>query len=181
MTIVKIHGCSGSGKTTMVRELMARASGMVVTRAPNGVPAYELDLPELSCLTYVLGSYENNCGGTDTIGNAQSVMDMIDHFHRKGNVVFEGLLSSTYYGAMGEHSKQFGHEYIYAFLQTPLAQCQENVILRREKNKTTRAYNPQLNVAKHATIDRLRLKLLNAEVHVVAPLYNVDQLIGMLE
>jgi hypothetical protein len=180
MTIVKIHGCSGSGKTTMIRALFDRAVLVEPTMGPGDVPAYHLSLYG-KAPTFVLGSYESNCGGVDTIPAAWMTMDLIDYYAPRGNVVFEGLLQSTYYGAMGAHSQRYGEDYVYAFLRTSLAMCQGNVILRREKNGTKRGYNPELNVAKFVTINRLRQKLLDRNIHVVANLDNVDQLIGMLK
>jgi len=111
--------------------------------------------------TYVLGSYANTCGGMDTVGTAAKVMALVDKYAGLGNVIFEGLLQSTYYGAMGTHSRKYGDRYIYAFLDTPIELCLERVIARRDASGRGNKFNPQLTRDKHATINTLRLKLQN--------------------
>jgi thymidylate kinase len=153
--IIKIHGCSGSGKTTAVRQYM---NSCVPTRKiiVNGKPeAYQYGE------TYILGSYENTCGGMDTVGSATEVMALLDRYAPLGNVIFEGLLQSTYYGAMGTHSRKYGNDYIYAFLDTPIELCLERVIARRAASGRNNKFNPQLTRDKHKVINILRLKLEN--------------------
>jgi hypothetical protein len=156
---MKIHGCSGAGKTTAVRQLMQRYSEIHPLRNAKGkIEAYQLvgltDKP-----IYVLGSYENNCGGMDTVGSAKQVMDLLDFYSKLGHVVFEGLLQSTYYGAMGTHSLHWGQDYIYAFLDTPIEKCIMRVEDRRAAQGSTNKFNPQLTRDKHTTILRLRKKV----------------------
>lgn len=178
MTIVKIHGASGAGKTTAVRELMALALRVDPIQAcgapgrPLKTVGHILTIPGLDRQVAVLGSYTGaNCGGVDTVGSAKEVMDMIDAHAKDYHVVHEGLLQSTYYGLMGEHSEGF-ENYIYAFLTTPLAVCQGRVIMRREANKTTRAYDPQKNVDKYHVIWRLHDRLAVDGTKVVELFYN---------
>jgi hypothetical protein len=155
MKIIKIHGCSGAGKTTAVREFMS--TGAVPVHGSNlKIEAYHAPFD-----TYVLGSYENTCGGMDTVGSAQEVMALLDRYASLGNVIFEGLLQSTYYGAMGTHSRKWGDDYIYAFLDTPIELCLERVVARRAASGRNNKFNPQLTRDKHATIETLRRKLEN--------------------
>lgn len=154
--IIKINGCSGAGKTTAVREFM-KVSNPVAVHGSNLKPeAYVCDGN-----TYVLGSYENTCGGMDTVGSAQQVIDLLDRYAPMGNILFEGLLQSTYYGAMGTHSRKYGDDYIYAFLDTPIELCLERVIARRAASGRNNKFNPQLTRDKHATIATLKKKLEN--------------------
>jgi hypothetical protein len=159
--IIKIHGCSGAGKTTAVREYM-RLGEATATTTYNGKPeAYQVRFPDMYHHTYVLGSYENTCGGMDTVGSAAEVMALVDRYAPQGNVIFEGLLQSTYYGAMGTHSRKYGDRYIYAFLDTPIELCLERVVARRAASGRNNKFNPQLTMDKHKTIDILRMKLQN--------------------
>lgn len=155
--IIKIHGCSGAGKTTAVRQFMESGGAVPVYDTTMKKPEAYLCRPN----TYVLGSYENNCGGMDTVGSAAEVMDLVDQYARLGHVIFEGLLQSTYYGAMGTHSRQYGDDYIYAFLDTPIDLCIARVLDRRAKSGRNNKFNPQLTIDKHATINTLRQKLQN--------------------
>ena len=169
--IVKIHGCSGAGKTTLIRALFARAREVGIVRRfvrSDKVIYYQLQLGPTPI--YVLGDYENNCGGCDTIDTAEKVMVLIDELVPQGHVIHEGLLQSTYYGAMGEHSKQYGDNYIYAFLDTTLEECLERVVARREAQGTTRKFNPDLTRRKHETIAKLKSKLEGWGTHRILSL-----------
>jgi hypothetical protein len=187
VTIIKIHGCSGAGKTTAVRALIEGAATIdrIPVKGSGKTAAYVLDILELEQPLVILGSYDNNCGGVDTIDSATQVMEMIDHYAPHGHVIHEGLLQSTYYGAMGEHSKKYGKDYVYAFLDTPINVCLDRVVARRASNDTKRTFNPALTVAKHHTIQRLEKKLRDSGEHRVVTLeYHkpmVEQLIPLLE
>lgn len=176
--IIKIHGCSGAGKTTAVRQLM---------NALGAVPRVEGGKIEAYCVfdnTYVLGSYENTCGGMDTVGSAEEVMKLVDKYAALGNVIFEGLLQSTYYGAMGVHSQKYGDRYVYAFLDTPIELCLERVVARRAASGRNNKFNPQLTRDKHATIVALEQKLLAGRVgffHKVARLYHELPMAAQIE
>jgi len=160
MTILKIHGCSGAGKTTAVRELMRTSSNSVIKNDAKKVEAYSLTHHNFDAPIFVLGSYENNCGGMDTVSSAEAAMNLVRKYHDMlGHVIHEGLLQSTYYGAMGTDSKKYGDKYIYVFLDTPIELCLERVIARREAQGSSNKFNPQLTRDKHATIERLRKKL----------------------
>jgi uridine kinase len=168
--IIKLHGCSGAGKTTVIRQFMITC---ILTgeqaAGPNKILYYRYSHPAITEPIFVLGSYISICGGLDTIADAQTVMDLIDKLHPQGHVLMEGLLASTYYGKMGEHSKQFGDDYIYAFLDTPIDVCLERVIARRAAANNTRKFNPDLTRDKWKTINTLRYKLI-AQGHNVKDL-----------
>jgi hypothetical protein len=123
------------------------------------IEAYELQLPSHFMEVYLLGSYANACGGMDTVASADTAIDMVNRYADMGHVVHEGLLQSTYYGAMGTDSKRYGDQYIYVFLDTPIDLCLERVVARRAANGSTNKFNPQLTRDKHATIERLRKRL----------------------
>jgi hypothetical protein len=158
--IIKIHGCSGAGKTTMARELLKHARTVDVVEKDNGKhEAYACHFPEYDVPVILLGSYQNNCGGMDTISSALDAIKLVHAYADIGHVVHEGLLQSTYYGKMGEDSKQFGDNYIYAFLDTPLMTCLDRIVARRQANQSTNKFNPDLTRDKYLTIERLRDKL----------------------
>lgn len=182
--IIKIHGCSGAGKTTAARTLMANSiSTQKCYNAARKVEAYKLELLTVEAPVYLLGSYDNNCGGMDTVSSAAAAMELVQKYSNVGHVVHEGLLQSTYYGAMGTDSKRYGDRYIYAFLDTPIELCLERVVARREAMGSTNKFNPQLTRDKHATIERLKKRLVHMG-HMVAKIYHdqpyYPQLLGLL-
>lgn len=164
--IIKIHGCSGAGKTTAVREFMKEADVIdTVKDDKDKVEAYQLFHPMVMKPIFALGSYENTCGGMDTVGSAAEVMALLDKYRPLGHIIFEGLLQSTYYGKMGTHSRQFSSDYIYAFLDTPIELCLERIVARRAASGRDNKFNPQLTRDKHATIEALRRKLNREDFH----------------
>ena len=177
MTILKIHGCSGAGKTTAVRELMKHCGSLPIW---NGTKPEAYSLGTTDFPTYVLGSYENTCGGMDTVGSAAEVIELVDKYTKLGNVVFEGLLQSTYYGKMGEHSRQYGDKYVYAFLDTPIELCLERVVARRAASGRNNKFNPQLTRDKHETIAALQRKLVLQGFHRVVMLRHDQPIVPQL-
>lgn len=152
--IIKVLGPSGAGKTTVVRELM-KVSGTGFTTGvglPAKPEAYEIET-EMGNV-YAIGSYESNCGGVDTIDSWKKVTALVEKYHERGHVIYEGLLQSTYYGAMGLWSKQFGENFIYAWLNTPLEVAMERLNARRVANGTKRSLNVQQAKDKWATVER---------------------------
>lgn len=158
--ILKIHGCSGAGKTTIARQLMEASETVSIVEKHNGKhEAYMCQFPAIPTPIIILGSYKNNCGGMDTVSSAREAIKLVKFYHDVGHVIHEGLLQSTYYGAMGVDSKQYGDAYIYGFLDTPLETCLRRVIARREANNTKNKFNPQLTADKFHTIAALKEKL----------------------
>ena len=155
MTIIKILGPSGAGKTSAVRELFVEADKWEKAGgSPKKPDAYALRFAAYpSKNVYVIGSYESNCGGVDTIDSSQKVMDLVDTYSALGDhVIFEGLLQSTYYGKMGEWSQKYGQNFIYAWLNTPLEVCMARLQKRREENGTKRPLNIPQAEAKWASV-----------------------------
>lgn len=160
--IIKIHGTSGSGKTTAVRELMDLANS--VTALHNGaykVEAYCLDYGFDTIPTYVLGSYGNTCGGVDTISSTAELITLIDRYCMSGHLVFEGLLISTYHGALGAYLDNLADvTKVWAFMNTPIDECVERVSQRRLAAGNTRPFNEANTRNRVKPIQALRSKLI---------------------
>lgn len=160
--IVKLHGCSGAGKTTAARAFMhaAKTVHVVTPEVRLGRPeAYVCEFEGLDKPVAVLGSYANNCGGMDSYpSDAPSIIKLIDFYARDCHVLFEGLLLSTYYGAVGKHLEQFGDDAIFAFMNTPIIVCLERVTHRRDVQQSKNKFNPQNTVDKYNTIEHLKKK-----------------------
>lgn len=166
--ILKLHGCSGAGKTTAVRSLMLTADTIheVIPDDWGGKPnksekieAYILEFNHWDTPICVLGSYKNNCGGMDSyMSDAESIIKLIEAYRDVGHVVFEGLLLSTYYGGVGKHLEQYGDDFIMAFMNTPILVCLERVTHRRDVQQSKNKFNPQMTVDKYNTIEHLKKK-----------------------
>ena len=126
--------------------------GVLGARLPE---AYELTLP-LCDPVYVIGPYLTPCGGCDRILPFALAPQLIEKYAQQGHVVFEGLLMSTFYGAIGRLMET--RDSVVMFLDTPLELCIERVEARRRAAGNFRPFNPKLLTQKHATIGRLKDK-----------------------
>jgi hypothetical protein len=129
--LLKIHGTSGAGKTTIVRDLMEVATQILPMGPVKRPEAYRLTVPGVARPVYVLGPYENTCGGMDGVSSVNDQIDLIHHYADLGHVIYEGLLLSTYYGSLGAAVERYGKEHVWAFLDTPIEVCIERVKARR--------------------------------------------------
>ena len=76
--ILRLSGTFGSGKTTAVREFLdpfKYSSETLRNSSTNKVMGYKVNLSSQNISTplYIVGSYENICGGTDGIKTQEEV------------------------------------------------------------------------------------------------------------
>ena len=160
--IIRIHGTSGSGKTTTVRKLMDRSvvKPKVLWDANGKRPeAYECYLPGVADPVYVLGPYTAVCGGMDSISTDDEKIRLLHHYAQKGHVVYEGLLLSEYYGRLGAASEAYGNNHIFVFLDTPIEVCIERVKQRRLSKGNTKPLDETNTRARVKKIAALKNKL----------------------
>lgn len=139
MIVVKIGGCNGSGKTSMVRALIAlvKAEPYVAKLGDKRPTGYYAK----NSRTRILGSYETECGGMDTIGNKEEIRALlhncVDSLPNEV-IIFEGLITGKTYGYIGELSerKEQKGSWIYAFMDTPFDICVDRVNQRRTARGT---------------------------------------------
>lgn len=165
--IINIRGTSGSGKTTLVRGLFAASTGVVaIGDRANKPDAYSLTIPDLQRPVFVVGSYENTCGGCDTIKTQDEICNRVRALAPNGHVIFEGLLLSTLwsrYAALDREMTSQGYIYVWGFLNTPLSVCIERVKHRRdEAGRTDKPFDPSKTEAKFNQIRNVRSKCLRA-------------------
>jgi hypothetical protein len=155
--LINVRGTSGAGKSTVVRSLLAQCPPAPIhgVLGPGLPEAYRLTLP-LGVPVFIIGPYETPCGGCDRILPLALVPQLIEKYAQQGHVVFEGLLMSTFYGAIGRLTE--AHASVVLFLDTPLRVCIERVKARRRAAGNFRPFNPKGLAAKHATITRLKPK-----------------------
>jgi ABC-type dipeptide/oligopeptide/nickel transport system ATPase component len=161
--IIKIHGTSGSGKTTIIRDLMAMSDPPPATGMNTEtfrIDAHLMHLPGVMKPVIVLGPYgKAHCGGLDAVPGTVNHARMLHQYASVGHVLYEGLLGSECYGAMGKASEQYGDEHIFAFLDTPIETCIARVKMRRLEagnNKPLNEINTRERVPK---IERLKTRL----------------------
>lgn len=163
--IVQVRGTSGSGKSTVVRRIMAATGGDAAWtpefRDGRKRPLYYHHYSGV----VVLGHYESACGGCDTIGSARAVYDLLQELYPRAEdivaarVLCEGLLLSE---DVKWSSQLPGLRVL--FLNTPLERCLSQIKGRREKAGNAKELNPANTANRVATIERARGKLQDAGV-----------------
>jgi len=151
---LQIRGTSGTGKTTIVKQLMMDSEAQPdfinegefddIKRIPPGkVLAYRGHYAEVPLI--FLGSYEAVCGGCDTIPSVHITAKLMSEYLKTEEciVVMEGLMISHMLGTVGaaqaEHGKENG---ILAFLDTPLDVALVRIQQRRDDRGEKRPFNP---------------------------------------
>lgn len=142
--IVNIRGCNGSGKTTIVRRFLDRLPSQPLGGKPGRPAGYTVDASAwgISVPVYVVGSYENTCGGTDGINTQEEIAERVVKAHALGHVLVEGLLMSK--SSAGGHVAPIlkEHRAIFAFLDTPWETCLERVLQRRAEAGNEKPFDP---------------------------------------
>lgn len=156
--IINLRGTSGSGKTTVVRQIMEQAKSVVPIRNPTNIGSdkpygYEITMPN-KLRMYAIGSYENTCGGCDTIKTQAEIIERLEYFAPNGHVLVEGLILSTIYGSVGEWSEPYGDKFIFAYLSTPVKECVKRVLARRKAAGNDKPFNERNTVDRYTTILR---------------------------
>ena len=155
--IVNPRGTSGSGKTELVRRILAlyeRDGGRErLYRERRARPiCYRLRHPLGGRPLVVLGHYEVTSGGCDTIGGLNEVFRLAgEHASNGHDVLFEGLMVS------GEHQRSARlartHGLHVLRLSTPLEQCVRNLIARRRARRAVRPLISKITAAHHESIE----------------------------
>lgn len=137
--IVNIRGTSGAGKTTIIRELMEKYHHEDVIVAKKVIAV----LINWSDPIYVIGRYDNVCGGCDTIKTQDETRRRITKFCRQGHVLYEGLTIGNGYAKNLAHHRRMKVPFAFATLDTPLGTCISRVKKRRKAAGNTKEFNPE--------------------------------------
>jgi hypothetical protein len=193
--IVNPRGTSGSGKTELVRRLLADygwgrdGHGEPIRRPGRARPmGYRLRHPRGGCPLAVLGYYEATSGGCDTIratdGGLDEAFRLADGYASDGHdVLLEGLLLS------GEHARSAAlakvHQLHVLRLSTPLDHCIRNVVRRQRAGRRNRASVVRTATTQQANIEEAcRLLQRHAGVEVLdfdGALLRARELLGLEE
>ena len=142
--IVNIRGCNGSGKTTIVRRFLDRLPVTALGGKPGRPAGYRVDATAWGIQTpvYVIGSYENTCGGTDGINTQEEIVKRVTQAYAHGHVLVEGLLMSKSSDGGLTAPALRGMGAIFAFLDTPWDTCLERVLARRAAAGNDKPFDP---------------------------------------
>jgi len=143
--IVNIRGCNGSGKTTIVRRFLGKLFTEPLGGKPGRPAGYRVDATPwgIRAPIFVVGSYENACGGADGINTQEEIVDRVKKAYPLGHVLVEGLLmsKSSDGGVTAPALRDMGA--IFSFLDTPWDVCLERVLNRRAAAGNDKPFDPE--------------------------------------
>jgi len=143
--IINIRGCNGSGKTHTVRRFLERLPVTPLGSNASRPLGYQVDGASWGIQTpiYVVGSYENACGGLDGVKTQEEIAERIVKAHGHGHVLAEGLLvsKSSAGGYVAPILKE--HKAIFGFLDTPWDECLRRVLSRRLAAGNEKPFDPE--------------------------------------
>lgn len=139
MTIINIRGTSGSGKSTLVHRLLNESvfadpilDQLGDWKKPKIVAYASID-PKYNRTTYVIGRYETQCGGCDSMsykGSHQDIETLIRKYLLLGNVIYEGLTISSTLSRWQRISDENPGKFVWAFMSTPEEECRRRILAR---------------------------------------------------
>jgi|TARA_R110000824_G_scaffold89320_7_gene219080 thymidylate kinase len=150
--IIQVRGTSGSGKTTVMNEVMERlGERSSVYREGRKKPLYYSFPGGVA----VLGHYESNCGGCDNIGSAPQVFELIQEVSKTHRTILcEGLLLSE---DVKWATQMKGLKIV--FLVTKIERCIRRVKKRRKDAGNDKPLNETNTRNRVAVIERAYGKL----------------------
>jgi hypothetical protein len=160
--IINIRGTHGSGKSTIMSTILKNYPNEPESVDKRGRPEnYKVNIPFIDKPVYIIGSYENACGGCDGIQPYSEIWPRIvrlaDLGH--GHILFEGALVSSSYGNIGKASEIYGDDFVFAFMDTPVEECLRRIQARRLAKGNTKPLDPKNTVSKHNNVERSITKI----------------------
>lgn len=143
--ILRVAGTFGSGKTTAMREFLNNYPCETLMSGGK-IAGYAVDASSagIKAPLYIVGKYDNTCGGTDAIKTQAEIAEKVMKAHPLGHVLYEGALvsASGLAGQVTQAVHTTGCD-VYAFLDTPEELCIERVIGRRQEAGNDAEFDPK--------------------------------------
>ena len=165
-TIIVIKGTNGSGKSSVVRALMAHLGTPTPVLFDGEEAGYRCKYD--NHWVFILGKYKTVCGGLDASfsykGAAEDVLLCLDLLAENGHVVCEGVIAMTSYG-FGRLARFVntqtakGNHVIFASLDTPVELCLKRVRARRKQAQNKKLFDPEKLAEKYASVLRSQNKM----------------------
>lgn len=180
--IINIRGTHGSGKSTVIRQVMERYRLQPMGYDGRKCAGYSGNT--LFGAIAVVGSYETECGGCDAIQPYAKIWPRVTSAHDIGfHVLFEGALVSNSYGNIGRDSEVYGDNFVFAFLDTPLEVCIERIRARRLARGNTKPFDPNKSVVRIYKSNQsvmAKCKVLGRRVVILDHRRPLPKLLGLL-
>lgn len=164
--IINVRGNGGSGKSTVVKAVMAR----YVRVTPEHVAGRQRPFGYLCendghAPLYVPGHYETPCGGCDTIMCVSDVFQRITNAALDGcDVLFEGIIAQDAVADQVCLAAVYGLRVLC--LDVPLEVCLQSIAVRRQARQDQRPLNPTNTTRRQRAVTRGASRLAEAGVPV---------------
>lgn len=129
-TFVNLRGTNGSGKSTLARSYFDSVRVPLISHFDAKGREREISGNVSPCgKIVVVGDYSTTAGGLDKIKTFELQQRAVEAALWKYRIVIaEGVLASTVFGSWGVfarnlHTSASGHKTIWAYFETPLAEC----------------------------------------------------------
>lgn len=158
MAIMDVRGTHGSGKSWVMKQLLAENTNGSIIRDGKHVGYH---LPDLDAA--IVGRYDTDCGGCDGIKTADEVVRRVRDFSSVyRHTLLEGILVAHTFSRYSALANELPN-YRFFFLNTPLENCIARVRARRRRAGNVKELDPG-NVVRdwHRIWGRLRLQCAEA-------------------
>lgn len=156
---INVRGANGSGKSYLVSQWMKEQGAIPYPRLSNLLGSTTaIRYPQYYVLGdggRVIGNYQRDCGGCDTIHTQNEVRErIVEGLDQKSKyVLFEGVVLSTIFESWYQFSQSIGGM-LWVYLDTPLEVC-----LKRVNSRNYGAeFKKQLVADKIRNINSTRVK-----------------------
>lgn len=172
-TVINLRGTGGSGKSTVVRRIMALATTKIPSfeperRQPIGYFIHFKTPPNL----YIPGHYETACGGCDTIKTPDRVYELVRYAVNMGlNVLYEGIIVQDDIKRCLDLNRELRarrqNGVLVIELDTKIDDCLAGIQARRDERGEAKPLNPKNTVDRMQRVHRSCFKLRDAGVNVL--------------
>lgn len=126
----------------------------------------ELSIPGSKKKLFLVGAYENACGGCDGIPDTAFSRKLIAEYARKGyHVLFEGLIMATLYQRNLKLMRELKQPFAMAFMDTPLRVCISRVEKRRKRAGNDKPLDPKNTADKFYVFQRMLGRAVRDRAH----------------
>lgn len=129
--LINIRGTNGSGKTYTTRKIVDQFPIVNRFKTEEGITVYDHGN------FYLIGSYDNDCGGLDTVRDFYQVAPLAIELLKTKSVLMEGLLWSSVFSAMHKlevQAREHGHLSIWCTFDDLIETMIGRVVERRARN-----------------------------------------------
>lgn len=167
--IIQIRGTSGSGKSTIVRNVLKSGQAVRFKRQGRRQPVgYLVRRSEGQEPIAIPGHYETACGGCDTLPSYDDTFALVRQGRAQTTcVLFEGLLVAEEVNRTVELHKDYPGELVVIQLTTDVETCLESIRARRAARGDTRPLKEDNTRNRVKTIEKACEKLREAGVRVI--------------